>query len=461
MGVSSSFLEFPSRPSVEERSLWYQNAEAYPIERILNDLDTKIKEWNDIIDNLKKGQMSGETKVWMFSQMIQTSDFLISMVPPEYYTSFRKQGADQDQRIPYEHRHQQVPRHQEGHQSAHEGERRIRRDNAPQRPQTASPGGRNNELEKLKRENKELQTSLKDVQLVGEDLQREKELLLTRLSRFAGEKLTADNPNIADLSDPCRPTRLGEQYSEIYDNEWTNAFEGLLDCGYSQSEAIDTLKDTLMNIDTFCNQKADMVLKKAEDSVNLLFEDYTKSVNFKVNLNEQSIDVSAKKKHMFSDVLNSATMGAMGLQKRWLPKGGNQPASLSAMQTKLDIKPVNIEDKLKKLRKEVSSSIVPIVQRAYIEAFWNRECIPVLKPFVKACLHLCWKMVVQSPPMRFKLVTKGQRFDANLFKEYTLSGTTVDFVVWPALLLHDGGPLIAKGIAQPVGRNKIGSSEQN
>ncbi|WAQ99359.1 hypothetical protein MAR_023732 [Mya arenaria] len=377
MGVSSSFLEFPSRPSVEERSLWYQNAEAYPIERILNDLDTKIKEWNDIIDNLKKGQMSGETKVWMFSQMIQTSDFLISMVPPEYYTSFRKQGADQDQRIPYEHRHQQVPRHQEGHQSAHEGERRIRRDNAPQRPQTASPGGRNNELEKLKRENKELQTSLKDVQL---------------------------------------------------------------------------------NIDTFCNQKADMVLKKAEDSVNLLFEDYTKSVNFKigipeitirsgrVNLNEQSIDVSAKKKHMFSDVLNSATMGAMGLQKRWLPKGGNQPASLSAMQTKLDIKPVNIEDKLKKLRKEVSSSIVPIVQRAYIEAFWNRECIPVLKPFVKACLHLCWKMVVQSPPMRFKLVTKGQRFDANLFKEYTLSGTTVDFVVWPALLLHDGGPLIAKDL---------------
>ncbi|XP_052797164.1 uncharacterized protein LOC128229332 isoform X3 [Mya arenaria] len=189
-----------------------------------------------------------------------------------------------------------------------------------------------------------------------------------------------------------------------------------------------------------------MVLKKAEDAVNLLFEDYTKSVNFKigipeitirsgrVNLNEQSIDVSAKKKHVFSDVLNSATMGAMGLQKRWIPKGGNQPASPSAMQTKF----------------------------AYIEAFWNKECIPVLKPFVKACLHLCWKMVVQSPPMRFELVvTKGQHFDANLFKEYTLSGTTIDFVVWPALLLHDGGPLIAKGIAQPVGRNKIESSKRN
>ncbi|XP_052797163.1 uncharacterized protein LOC128229332 isoform X2 [Mya arenaria] len=200
-----------------------------------------------------------------------------------------------------------------------------------------------------------------------------------------------------------------------------------------------------------------MVLKKAEDAVNLLFEDYTKSVNFKIGIPEITI-----RSGRFSDVLNSATMGAMGLQKRWIPKGGNQPASPSAMQTKFDVKPVNIEDKLKKLRKEVSSSMVPIVQRAYIEAFWNKECIPVLKPFVKACLHLCWKMVVQSPPMRFELVvTKGQHFDANLFKEYTLSGTTIDFVVWPALLLHDGGPLIAKGIAQPVGRNKIESSKRN
>ncbi|WAQ99341.1 hypothetical protein MAR_023714 [Mya arenaria] len=349
MGGLQSFPEFPSRTLVEGQSSWYQDFEKYPI-----------------------------------------GHFLMSMVPPEFYTSFIKQGADHNTHIPYEHRHQQVPRHQEGHQSAHEEERKIRRDNAPPRPQTASPGGRNNELEKLKRENKELQTSLKDVQLVGEDLQREKELLLIRiLTRFAIKRLT------------CA----------------TNIVIGI----------------------------PEITIRSG-----------------RVNLNEQSIDVSAKKKHMFSDVLNSATMGAMGLQKRWLPKGGNQPASLSAMQTKLDVKPVNIEDKLKKLRKEVSSSMVPIVQRAYIEAFWNRECIPVLKPFVKACLHLCWKMVVQSPPMRFKLVvTKGQHFDANLYKEYILSGTTIDFVVWPALLLHDGGPLIAKGIAQPVGRNKIESSERN
>jgi len=33
------------------------------------------------------------------------------------------------------------------------------------------------------------------------------------------------NPNIVDLSDKHRPTKLAEVFSEIYDNEWTDAFE--------------------------------------------------------------------------------------------------------------------------------------------------------------------------------------------------------------------------------------------
>lgn len=39
--------------------------------------------------------------------------------------------------------------------------------------------------------------------------------------------MTNNNPNIADLSDPYRPTKLGEMYSELYDNAWTDAFEVL------------------------------------------------------------------------------------------------------------------------------------------------------------------------------------------------------------------------------------------
>ena len=40
-----------------------------------------------------------------------------------------------------------------------------------------------------------------------------------------GQKLTDNNPNIADLSDMNRPTKLAERYTELYDNQWTDAFE--------------------------------------------------------------------------------------------------------------------------------------------------------------------------------------------------------------------------------------------
>lgn len=48
-----------------------------------------------------------------------------------------------------------------------------------------------------------------------------------RLSKIAGAKLKSNNPNIADLNDPNRPTKLAEMFSELYDNEWTDAFEAL------------------------------------------------------------------------------------------------------------------------------------------------------------------------------------------------------------------------------------------
>jgi hypothetical protein len=51
--------------------------------------------------------------------------------------------------------------------------------------------------------------------------------ILFRLSKVAGANLTDNNPNIADLSDPNRATKLAEQFSELYDNEWTDAFEDL------------------------------------------------------------------------------------------------------------------------------------------------------------------------------------------------------------------------------------------
>ena len=50
-----------------------------------------------------------------------------------------------------------------------------------------------------------------------------------RLSAMMGAKLRDNNPAITDLNDPNRPMKIGEQFSGVYENEWTDAFLNLND----------------------------------------------------------------------------------------------------------------------------------------------------------------------------------------------------------------------------------------
>lgn len=59
-------------------------------------------------------------------------------------------------------------------------------------------------------------------------------------------KLRDNNPNIVDLSDVFRPTKLAEMFSELYDNEWTVAFSVLEEAKLSDSEAVSFLLDLVM-----------------------------------------------------------------------------------------------------------------------------------------------------------------------------------------------------------------------
>lgn len=48
-----------------------------------------------------------------------------------------------------------------------------------------------------------------------------------RLSKIAGSKLTTNNPDIADLNDDYRPTKLAEKFGQLYDDAWTDSIEEL------------------------------------------------------------------------------------------------------------------------------------------------------------------------------------------------------------------------------------------
>jgi hypothetical protein len=69
--------------------------------------------------------------------------------------------------------------------------------------------------------------------------------------------------------------------------------------------------------------------------------------------------------------------------------------------------------------------------------------------FIDKCVELCWLMQIQDPPMSLDFGST-KTVDQNRFRFFTRSGNVVDFVVWPALLLHENGPLVQKGVVQPV-----------
>lgn len=71
--------------------------------------------------------------------------------------------------------------------------------------------------------------------------------------------------------------------------------------------------------------------------------------------------------------------------------------------------------------------------------------------YAERCVAVTWYMTLQDPPMLLvsKIVRKSD-FDSDLFRPYTKSGDKYDFMVWPALLLHDNGPVVVKGVAQPL-----------
>lgn len=71
--------------------------------------------------------------------------------------------------------------------------------------------------------------------------------------------------------------------------------------------------------------------------------------------------------------------------------------------------------------------------------------------FIKKCVEICWLMGMQDPPVVMESsIQRGGNFDKELFRHYTKSGDIIDYLVWPALRLYDGGPVLCKGIVQPI-----------
>lgn len=74
-----------------------------------------------------------------------------------------------------------------------------------------------------------------------------------------------------------------------------------------------------------------------------------------------------------------------------------------------------------------------------------------LNEFTNKCVEITWYMNIQDPPMAFhSVINRGAVLDKNYFRFFSKRGLTIDYVVWPALLLHDDGEVAMKGVAQAL-----------
>ncbi|XP_060582833.1 uveal autoantigen with coiled-coil domains and ankyrin repeats-like [Ruditapes philippinarum] len=247
---------------------------------------------------------------------------------------------------------------------------------------------------KMARLKEELEHALRKLQETEIELAETK----TRLSKTMGDRLTDNNPNIADLSDRNRPTKLAEKFAELYDNQWTDAFDVLEKHYQNEEYVIEALLQILQDIMTFCWEKANTQMKN------------------------------------------------LGLELK-----------LAGRDDKGDIT-VDVRKLLKECRKVVGLTTVGNLQRMYqshLEQCPNKQVKAALKvgKFTAECVEICWFMVIQDPPVVFApLLSRGENFNNDYYKPYTISGPKVDYAVWPPLLLHEGGPILAKGVAQGCGK---------
>ncbi|XP_052796028.1 uncharacterized protein LOC128228644 isoform X2 [Mya arenaria] len=246
-----------------------------------------------------------------------------------------------------------------------------------------------------KRKINELESEISSLRVALRQYEQENDELRTRLSRLESDRLLNNNPNIAYLSDPYRPTKIAEQFSEFYDTVYTGAYEKLLELNMTEVEATNLLFNILMHIYDVCRSKSQNDLFCLREA----FRIFTGNATM----------IPSDKLEQFKDIRKKQF-------KQFLP--------------------------------DLQKTIFERVLEVWIPDACRRTAEVML--FVENATEICWLISIQDPPLCLVgEVNADDCFDKSMFREYTKRGPRYDFVVWPALLLHDGGPMLLKGIAQP------------
>ncbi|XP_065930927.1 uncharacterized protein [Magallana gigas] len=102
------------------------------------------------------------------------------------------------------------------------------------------------------------------------------------------------------------------------------------------------------------------------------------------------------------------------------------------------------------LRRDDLQRMLSALKNSQTESTGPKTRFPKTTHFAERCVELCWFMHITQPPIHLSAcIPEKKKMNNDIFKAYMKSGTVIDYIVWPVMYLHENGPLLTKGIAQP------------
>lgn len=292
-------------------------------------------------------------------------------------------------------------------------------------------------------------------------LAKTKDDLLTRLSKFAGAKLTHGNADITDLSDENRPVKIAEKFSELYDNEWTDALEEIMSKNISEKMAIEINLKIVSSAYEFCSKASE---QHALDIMNAL-------VYFPRIGDEPLVDKTKTEK--VASISTPIKKGIEDIRRSLAPQlitvAEERFSLIAAKIIHHNLQRSSTPESVRKQPRQAWDTISDTNGRTGRLSFENKDLqepqqsaeelmafidsMPDTKKYAKRCANLCWLMRIRDPKMHmiYKIKSgEGAQFDEEHFRHYTRTGKRISFLVWPVLCLYENGPVLSKGIAQPL-----------
>ncbi|XP_053398953.1 desmoplakin-like isoform X2 [Mercenaria mercenaria] len=263
-------------------------------------------------------------------------------------------------------------------------------------------------------------------------------LLLLRQDK---EQQTEISHYIAELSDEKKPTKLTEEFSELYDNEWIDAFEDTFKG--NEKQTADFMLKLLMRANEICRNACSEHTSAIKRSFCTLVIETDPPMGEVCGEVPGRIASGSKGKRQASDDRHGRTNIAK--QKKNIETDFEQTLRNEENKTVIEIG--------KFFKQRLSEGVEKVGTEIIMEEQSINQCSKSVVAYIQKCMNICWSMCRHVPPVHvdFPDISGDIPFDTNKYKPYTKSGKYVQYIVWPAVYLHEGGPLLCKGIAQ--GRN--------